>query len=307
MMAAGSRCPGVARRELRLARWRGYAQLTKPKIVALISFTSLAGGLLASPAPPRWNILFWSTLGVALAAGCAAAINHAIDRRIDARMSRTCARPLPAGLLTQPNALAFAAALGVVSMLILGWLVNVRTAALAFLGLIGYAVVYTGWLKRATPQNIVIGGAAGAVPPILGWVSVTNSIDPDALVLFLIIFLWTPPHFWALAIARRDDYARAGIPMLPVVHGVQYTRRRILAYTMVLALGALLPFLVRMSGIVYLLGALVLNARFLYFAAALYSNGGDHLPMRVFRHSVTYLMWLFAALLIDHYLPTTQV
>jgi heme o synthase len=192
-------------------------------------------------------------------------------------------------------------------MLILGWLINVMTATLTLLSLIGYAVIYTAWLKRATPQNIVIGGAAGAAPPVLGWVSVTNSIDPNALILFLIIFLWTPPHFWALAIARRDDYARAGIPMLPVVHGVEYTQRRVLAYTILLALATLVPFLIRMSGIIYLLAALVLNARFLYYALALHLNGGKQLPMRVFKFSVSYLMWLFAALLIDHYLPTTQI
>jgi heme o synthase len=290
-----------------LAKWRAYVQLSKPKVVALITFTSLAGTLLAFPALPRWNVLFWSALGVALASGCAATINQVIDRRIDAQMARTCARPLPAGLLAQRNALMFAAVLGVTAMLILGRLVNLLAAALTFLSLIGYAVIYTAWLKRATPQNIVIGGAAGAAPPVLGWVSVTHSIDPNALILFLIIFLWTPPHFWALAIARRADYARAGIPMLPVVHGVEYTQRRVLAYTILLALVTLVPFLIRMSGVIYLLAALVLNAGFLYYALALNLNGGNRLPMRVFKFSVTYLMCLFAALLIDHYLPTTQI
>jgi protoheme IX farnesyltransferase len=290
-----------------LAKWRGYVQLTKPRVVALIAFTSLAGALLASPVLPGLKVLFWSTLGVALASGCAATINQVIDRRIDAQMARTCARPLPSGLLRQRNALMFAAVLGAAAMLILGWLINPMTAILTSLSLIGYAVIYTAWLKRATPQNIVIGGAAGAVPPVLGWVSVTNSIDPNAMILFLIIFLWTPPHFWALAIARRDDYARAGIPMLPVVHGVEYTQRRVLAYTILLALVTLVPFLIRMSGIIYLLATLVLNARFLYYALALNLSGGAQLPMRVFKFSVTYLMWLFAALLIDHYLPTTQI
>lgn len=290
-----------------LATWRGYAELTKPKVVSLIVFTSLAGTLLASPALPRWNVVLWSTLGVALASGCAATINHVIDRRIDAKMARTCARPLPAGLLTQRNALVFATALGTAAMLILGSLINVMTATLAFLSLIGYAVIYTAWLKRATPQNIVIGGAAGAAPPVLGWVSVTNSIDPHALMLFLIIFLWTPPHFWALAIARREDYARAGIPMLPVVLGVEHTQRRVLVYTMLLAVVTLVPFLIRMSGILYLVAALLLNARFLHHALALNSKCRQQSPMRVFKFSVTYLMWLFAALLIDHYLPTTQI
>jgi protoheme IX farnesyltransferase len=297
----------AASKNARLPKWRSYVRLTKPKVVALITFTSLAGALLASSALPGWRILLWSTLGVALASGCAATINQVIDRSIDAQMARTHARPLPAGLLTQQNALVFAAVLGGAAMLILGWLINVLTATLTFLSLIGYAVIYTAWLKRATPQNIVIGGAAGAAPPVLGWVSVTNSIDPNALVLFLIIFLWTPPHFWALAIARRDDYARASIPMLPVVHGVEHTQRRVLMYTTLLALVSLVPFLIRMSGFIYLFAALVLNARFLYYALALNLTGGKKLPMRVFKFSVTYLMWLFAALLIDHYLPTTQI
>ena len=297
----------AASKNARLPKWRSYVRLTKPKVVALITFTSLAGALLASSALPGWKILLWSTLGVALASGCAATINQVIDRSIDAQMARTHARPLPAGLLTQQNALVFAAVLGGAAMLILGWLINVLTATLTFLSLIGYAVIYTAWLKRATPQNIVIGGAAGAAPPVLGWVSVTNSIDPNALVLFLIIFLWTPPHFWALAIARRDDYARASIPMLPVVQGVEHTQRRVLMYTILLALVSLVPFLIRMSGFIYLFAALVLNARFLYYALALNLTGGKKLPMRVFKFSVTYLMWLFAALLIDHYLPTTQI
>jgi protoheme IX farnesyltransferase len=297
----------AASKNARVPKWRSYVRLTKPKVVALITFTSLAGALLASSALPGWRILLWSTLGVALAAGCAATINQVIDRSIDAQMARTHARPLPAGLLTQQNALVFAAVLGGAAMLILGWLINVLTATLTFLSLIGYAVIYTAWLKRATPQNIVIGGAAGAAPPVLGWVSVTNSIDPNALVLFLIIFLWTPPHFWALAIARRDDYARASIPMLPVVHGVEHTQRRVLMYTILLALVSLVPFLIRMSGFIYLFAALVLNARFVYYALALNLTGGKKLPMRVFKFSVTYLMWLFAALLIDHYLPTTQI
>ena len=297
----------AASKNARVPKWQSYVRLTKPKVVALITFTSLAGALLASSALPGWRILLWSTLGVALASGCAATINQVIDRSIDAQMARTHARPLPAGLLTQQNALVFAAVLGGAAMLILGWLINVLTATLTFLSLIGYAVVYTAWLKRATPQNIVIGGAAGAAPPVLGWVSVTNSIDPNALVLFLIIFLWTPPHFWALAIARRDDYARASIPMLPVVQGVEHTQRRVLMYTILLALVSLVPFLIRMSGFIYLFAALVLNARFLYYALALNLTGGKKLPMRVFKFSVTYLMWLFAALLIDHYLPTTQI
>ncbi|MGH8149843.1 MAG: heme o synthase, partial [Steroidobacteraceae bacterium] len=215
-------------------------------------------------------------------------------------------RPLPRGKLTERQALVFAGVLGFASMAILGFLVNLLTAALTFVSLIGYAVIYTVWLKRATSQNIVIGGAAGAAPPLLGWAAVTGHVDANALLLFLIIFVWTPPHFWALAIARRDDYARAGIPMLPVTHGVEYTRLHVLLYTILLVVVTLLPFLTRMSGLIYLGTVLVLNAMFLYYALALKISARKELPMRVFRFSVTYLMWLFVALLVDHYLPTTQ-
>jgi protoheme IX farnesyltransferase len=221
-------------------------------------------------------------------------------------MGRTRGRPLPTGRLTETRALIFAAILGVTAMSILALKVNLLTAVLTFASLIGYAVVYTVWLKRATSQNIVIGGAAGAAPPVLGWTAVTGHIDPNALLLFLIIFAWTPPHFWALAIARRDDYARAGIPMLPVTHGVEYTRLHVLLYTVLLVLVTLMPFLTRMSGLIYLASALVLNAMFLYHALVMKITARVELPMRVFRFSITYLMWLFAALLVDHYLPTTQ-
>src|ERR1700732_1550521 len=266
------------------AVWRRYLELTQPKVVALV----------------------WGNLGIALAAGCAATINHVLDRRIDEQMSRTRARPLPTGQLNERQALMFAAVLGMTAMSILSFLVNLLTAALTFISLIGYAVVYTVWLKRATSQNIVIGGAAGAAPPVLGWTAVTDSVDPNALLLFLIIFAWTPPHFWALAIARRDEYARAGIPMLPVTHGVAYTRLQVLLYTVLLTVVTLLPFLTRMSGLMYLATALVLNALFLYHALALKITAREELPMRVFRFSVTYLMWLFAALLVDHYLPALR-
>jgi heme o synthase len=285
------------------ASWRRYLELTKPKVVALITFTAIVGTLLASPGLPPLGALLWGNLGIALAAACAATINHVLDRRIDEQMARTRARPLPAGSLTEGNALLFAAVLGVTSMALLAFLVNLLTAALTFLSLIGYAVVYTVWLKRATSQNIVIGGAAGAAPPVLGWAAVTNTIDPNALLLFLIIFVWTPPHFWALAIARRDEYASAGIPMLPVTHGLAYTRLQVLLYTVLLTLVTLLPYLTRMSGLIYLLVALILNSGFLYYALALKITARAELPMRVFRFSVTYLMWLFAALLVDHYLP----
>ncbi len=292
-------------REAPLA-WRHYLALTKPRVVALIVFTAVVGTLLASPGLPPIRALVWGNLGIALAAACAAALNHVLDRRIDAQMSRTRGRPLPRGQLTERQALSFAAVLGFLSMAILGLLVNPLTAALTFVSLIGYAVIYTVWLKRATSQNIVIGGAAGAAPPVLGWTAVTGSVDANALLLFLIIFAWTPPHFWALAIARRDEYAQAGIPMLPVTHGEDYTRLHVLLYTILLVAVTALPFLTGMSGLIYLAAALVLNAMFLYYALILKITAHRDLPMRVFRFSVTYLMWLFAALLADHYLPTTQ-
>ena len=288
------------------ALWRRYLELTKPKVVALITFTALVGTLLASPGLPRLEALVWGNLGIALAAACAATINHVLDRRIDEQMARTRARPLPSGRLSERNAVLFAAVLGVTGMALLAFLVNLLTAVLTFCSLIGYAVIYTVWLKRATSQNIVIGGAAGAAPPVLGWTAVTNSVDPNALLLFLIIFVWTPPHFWALAIARRDEYASAGIPMLPVTHGLAYTRRQVLLYTVLLVIVTLMPFLTHMSGLLYLAAALILNAGFLYYALALEITARAELPMRVFRFSVTYLMWLFAALLVDHYLPALR-
>jgi len=285
------------------ALWRRYLELTKPKVVALITFTAIVGTLLASPGVPPLDALLWGNAGIALAAACAATLNHVLDRRIDEQMARTRSRPLPSGALSERRALAFAALLGVTAMALLAFLVNLLTAVLTFASLIGYAVIYTVWLKRATSQNIVIGGAAGAAPPVLGWAAVTNSVDPNALLLFLIIFVWTPPHFWALAIARRDEYAKAGIPMLPVTHGLAYTRLQVLLYTVLLTVVTLMPFLTGMSGLLYLAVALVLNARFLYHALALKISAREELPMRVFRFSVTYLMWLFAALLVDHYLP----
>ncbi len=287
--------------------WRRYLELTKPRIVALITFTALVGTLLASPGWPPLSAVLWGTIGIALAAACAAAINHVLDRRIDEQMSRTRSRPLPRGQLTERSALLFAAALGVLAMILLSFLVNSLTAALTFVSLIGYAIIYTVWLKRATPQNIVIGGAAGAAPPVLGWAAVTNTVDPHALLLFLIIFVWTPPHFWALAIARKDEYARVGIPMLPVTHGIEYTRLQILLYSVLLLVVTLLPFITGMSGLIYLAAALALGARFLYYAVRLQFAPRPQLPMRLFRYSISYLMWLFAALLIDHYLPTTQL
>jgi len=280
---------------------KSYLALTKPKIAALITFTALVGTFLATPSFPPWSALIWGTLGIALSCACAATLNQVFDSRIDASMSRTRGRPLPRGQVSHRNALAFAAVLGVAGMVIQTLGVNVLTAVLTFASLIGYSVVYTVWLKHATSQNIVIGGLAGAAPPVLGWAAVTNDIAPQALVLLLIIFLWTPPHFWALAIARRDEYARANIPMLPVTFGVNYTRRQILFYTILLVLATILPVLVRMSGIIYLASAFVLDGMFLGYAVRLNQRNGEALAMRTFKFSVKYLMWLFAALLTDHY------
>ena len=285
------------------ATWRDYLELGKPKVVALIVFTAVVGMFLAVPGMPPAGALIFGTLGIGLAASSAAAINHVLDRRYDEQMARTMGRPIPSGLVTTGQALAYAAAIGTASMLMLWALVNPLTAVLTFASLIGYAVLYTVWLKHVTPQNIVIGGAAGAAPPVLGWTAVTGSADPHSLLLFLIIFVWTPPHFWALAIARRDDYARAGIPMLPVAYGIEFTRLHILLYTILLVIVTLLPYLTGMSGLIYLAAAIVLGAMFVRHAVALRRpDAPSALPMKVFRYSINYLMLLFAALLADHYL-----
>ncbi|MFT3906719.1 MAG: heme o synthase [Steroidobacteraceae bacterium] len=297
----------VSQSSTSLAHWRDYLTLTKPKVVMLIVLTSVVGTLLSTPGLPPLDALLLGNLGVALAAASAAAINHVLDQRIDAHMSRTRARPLPTGHLRTPQALLFALVLGSASMLILALWVNLLTALLTFASLIGYAVIYTLWLKRATPQNIVIGGAAGAAPPVLGWAAVTGTIHPHALLLFLIIFAWTPPHFWALAIARRNEYARVDIPMLPVTHGVAFTRLHVMLYSVILAIVTLLPFITGMSGLLYLVAAVALNARFLWRAVELKRTDSDQLAMQLFRFSISYLMWLFLALLADHYLPTTQL
>jgi heme o synthase len=289
---------------VRSARWHDFLELTKPKVSLLIVFTAIVGMVLASPGMVPLRALIFGTIGIALASGSAAAFNHVLDRRIDERMARTRRRPLPTGHLSKSHALIFASLLGLASMLVLWPTVGQLTAILTFFSLIGYAVVYTLWLKRATPQNIVIGGAAGAAPPVLGWAAVTNTIDPHALLLFLIIFTWTPPHFWALAIARRDDYAKVGIPMMPVTHGIPFTRLQIVLYTILLALSTLLPVLTRMSGLIYLVASIGLNARFMYFVLKLNREEGERpqLPMQTFKFSITYLMLLFAALILDHYL-----
>ena len=282
--------------------WRDYYELTKPRVVMLIVFTAIVGMFLSVPGWPGAAPLFFGTLGIGLASSSAAVYNHVLDARIDIQMMRTRGRPLPQGKLTEKSALTFATVLCVISMLILVFLVNPLTAILTFVSLIGYAVVYTVWLKRATPQNIVIGGAAGAAPPVLGWTAVTNEIHAGALLMFLIIFVWTPPHFWALAIARKEEYARVDIPMLPVTHGEAYTRLNILLYTILLILVTILPYLIGMSGIIYLLTALVLGAMFLHHAICMYRDPEDiERPMRTFKFSITYLGFLFAALFIDHY------
>ena len=295
-----------------------YWELTKPRVVALIVFTAIIGMFLAiQPGEPwPWERIVLGAIGIWLAASSAAAINHLLDQRIDVLMARTQHRPLATGSLRPMQVLAFAVALGVLSMVLLAWRVNGFTAALTFASLIGYAIVYTGWLKRATPQNIVIGGLAGAAPPLLGWAAVKGwpagtaflglagaPLHYDhALLLVLIIYVWTPPHFWALAIFRRDDYAKALIPMLPVVYGVTYTRWQILFYTVLLLAVTVLPWATKMAGVFYLGGALVLGGVFLYYAIRLLDPPGELYAMKVFNYSIVYLMALFAFLLADHWL-----
>ncbi len=292
-----------------LASWREYWDLTKPKIVALIVFTALVGMCLAIPGLPTREQLLAGVLGfigIWLSASAAAAINQLLDARIDAKMARTSWRPLVAGKVTPRQVLVFASVLTVLSMTILVLWVNVITAVLTFASLIGYAVIYTHYLKRATSQNIVIGGLAGATPPLLGWASITGMQGQwdwaYASLLVLIIFVWTPPHFWALAIFRRADYANANVPMLPVTHGVPHTRKQILFYSVLLAVVALLPVAVEMSGMFYLGGALVLNAVFLWFAWKIQNPPDEMFNMRMFNYSVVYLMALFAFLLVDHWM-----
>jgi protoheme IX farnesyltransferase len=288
------------------ARFHQYWTLTKPRVVALIVFTALVGMFLAVPGLPPLRETVFGLLGIWLAAASAAAINHLIDQRIDKVMVRTADRPLATGALRPAQVLAFAVFLGAASMTVLIALVNPLCAALTFASLIGYAIVYTAWLKRATPQNIVIGGIAGAAPPLLGWAAVTGMRGEwdwaHALLLVLIVFVWTPPHFWALAIFRREDYARALVPMLPVTHGVEYTRWQILLYTLLLLIATVLPWAAGMSGLCYLGGALVLGFVFLWHAWRLMDPPDERYAMRVFGYSVAYLMALFALLLVDHWL-----
>ena len=282
-------------------KWREYYELCKPRVVVLIIFTAVVGMLLAVPgALPLGKVIF-ATLGIGLAAASGAAINQLVERRIDAVMARTKNRPLPHGDLNTTNAFVFAVVLCAISMAILIIKINVLTALLTFISLIGYAVIYTMFLKPATPQNIVLGGAAGAAPPLLGWTAMTGEVSSEALLLFLIIFIWTPPHFWALAIRRREEYASVGIPMLPVTHGVPFTKLQILLYTLLLLAVSLLPFVINMSGLIYLAGAVALGLGFIWQAWILYRSESDDHAMKTFGFSIFYLSLLFGFFLLDHY------
>tara|TARA_B110000503_G_scaffold41388_2_gene68088 strand:- start:2668 stop:3561 length:894 start_codon:yes stop_codon:yes gene_type:complete len=283
--------------------WRDYYEMCKPNVVLLMILTSLVGMFLAVPGMVPWPVLIWGNLGIAMAAGASAAVNHVIDRRIDGQMGRTHNRPVATGKVEPLHALIFAAVLAVAGIGILYVLVNPMTAWLTLASSIGYAFIYTGYLKRATPQNIVIGGLAGAMPPLLGWVAVTGTLDANALLLVLIIYAWTPPHFWALAIHKRDEYAKVEIPMLPVTHGLEFTGLQILLYTLLMIISTMLPYIVGMSGFIYLVGVTLLNIRFLYWALHLYRGAYEKAAMKTFWYSIIYLMLLFVLLLVDHYFP----
>jgi protoheme IX farnesyltransferase len=288
-------------------RWRAYWELTKPRVVALLMVTAVIGMFLSTPGMVPWHVLTLGSLGMALAMMASAVINQVMDQRIDAIMTRTHRRPLVQGRVNTRAALVFAALLCAVSLFILDVFINRLTAVLTFFGIVGYAFIYTLWLKRATPQNIVIGGVAGAIPPLLGWTAVTGEVHPHALLLVLIIFAWTPPHFWALAIHRRDEYAKADIPMLPVTHGLEFTKTSVLLYTVILFLTALLPYLTGMSGLIYLMGSTVLGGIFLVYACRLKFQNDPGVPMKTFGFSITYLFVLFLVLLVDHYVPVRLV
>jgi len=281
--------------------FKKYYNLTKPKVVALIMFTAIVGMLLAGVENVPLSQVFAAIAGIALAAASGAAINHWVDQKIDVIMERTKNRPLPHGDLSSAQALTFALSLAVISMVLLVVWVNNLTAVLTFISLMGYAVIYTVFLKRSTPQNIVYGGAAGAAPPLLGWVAITGTINTEALLLFLIIFIWTPPHFWALAIRRKDEYAKADIPMLPVTHGVKYTKLLILLYSFMLFSVSLLPFIIKMSGLIYLIAAVILGVIFIVFAWKLYIDDENKNAMKTFSYSIFYLSMIFLFLLADHY------
>ncbi len=289
---------------IQAANWRDYLEMTKPRVVLLMLLCALVGMFLAVPGMVPVDVLLFGLLGISLVAGSAAVVNHIADAEIDARMARTQARPVATGRVGVAQGLLFSALLGLAGMLVLYFLVNPLTAWLNLASWVGYGLIYTLYLKRATPQNIVIGGLFGAAPPLFGWAAVSNSVEPGALLLVLIIFAWTPPHFWALALERKDEYASAGVPMLPVTHGEQYTRLHILYYTLILVAVALLPFAIGMSGWLYLAAALALGAGFVYWAVVLLRNNNPRAPMETFRYSIVYLGLLFVALLVDHYVVT---
>lgn len=284
--------------------WRDYLELCKPKVVLLMLLTAVVGMYLATPGAVALSTLVYSLIGIGFSASSAATINHIVDKRIDAVMARTKKRPVAQGKIAPKNALLFAAVLAAIGMAILMLKVNTLTAVLTFATLIGYAGIYTGFLKRATPQNIVIGGLAGAAPPLLGWTAVTGQLSAEPLLLVLIIFTWTPPHFWALAIYRLEDYRQAEIPMLPVTHGVAFTKLQIVLYTILLLIVSVMPFAIGMNGGLYLAGAMILGGRFLQWALKLYRTDKNVVAMQTFRYSIVYLMWLFVLLLADHYLMT---
>lgn len=288
----------------RHAHWRDYLELTKPRVVLLLLLTALVGICLASPTWVGWNVVIPAMIGIGLMSGSAAAVNHLVDRHIDAQMARTLRRPLPSGVLSPRHVLTFATIVGALGFAVLALWVNMLTAWLTLASLVGYAIVYTMYLKRATPQNIVIGGLAGAAPPLLGWTAVTNEIHPHAILLVMIVFTWTPPHFWALAVHRAKDYAKANIPMLPVTHGIEFTKTCILLYTILLAIICLLPYIVGMSGVIYLVGSSILSIWFLGYAWKLKFAPTKHTAYRMFSFSIWQLMALFVLLLVDHYVVT---
>ncbi len=284
------------------AAWRDYFDLCKPKVVALLLLTAVVGVVLASPPGEiSLTILVLATLGIGLGAAAGAVINQVVERESDAKMARTKNRPLPQGRVSQQNAFIFAVMLATASVFILTAWINVLTAALTFASMIGYAVVYTMYLKTATPQNIVIGGVAGATPPLLGWTAVTNSMDPHGILLVLIIYTWTPPHFWALAIHRRDDYAKVNLPMLPVTHGIEFTKYSILGYTILMFMVTLLPYLAYMQGLIYLVSAVLLGLYFFYKVLILMFRDHEKAAISTFVYSINYLMLLFIAMIVDHY------
>jgi protoheme IX farnesyltransferase len=288
--------------ETLMGRWPDFLELTKPRVVALMLITALIGMCMAVPGFVPWEPLILGNIGIGLCAGAAAAINHVVDERIDQKMSRTTNRPVATGRVSQTEALIFAALLAVLGAALLAWTINVLTAVLTVASLVGYAFIYTMFLKRATPQNIVIGGLAGAAPPLLGWTAVTGEIHAHGLLLVLIIFAWTPPHFWALAIHRKEEYAAVGIPMLPVTHGNRFTALHILLYTILMFLITLLPFATLLSGWIYLVSAVVLGVIFLYWSIEILREKNPKAPMETFKYSINYLLLLFVAMLADHWI-----